>query len=423
VFCSCAKIYMPGVKMVPGNYRVDEAEWEFAKCMETGQCYAVNDTVIDWTTSYSGLNQLLMRRHPAKTSSGRPRGFSAKSKIRFLGVLLGVWEGRGKNHPFSSCNFNLIYFCAGFGKEDGSMPHDIPKLTPEQIAIAGPQPESYPQCEDIVSRKQKRASSEDVSRQLRPRLAGKPAAETRKSSLFGEQLVSSVGSGKSSLYATGGKKLASSVNRLASGKSFVPSRKLVPRNHKDDVLFDAPFTDNRYLLVSGSESRGQELRGVVDDLYDAYVMSNPEDGIRMLQRWLRALHEGGDRAISRIREDWGEPPLAEGVPPSSSLAKVRASSEKPSYPKGVWPIPSSLRKQVRRDFSYQSKEVQDKVALILKKEDENEKQALQQGLRPVFKSVSQILKEAGGKMDDSSDSDSPPVKYSPASPSHSPPPA
>lgn len=100
MFCSCAKIYMPGVKMVPGNYRVDEAEWEFAKCMETGQCYAVNDTVIDWTTSYSGLNQLLMRRHPAKTSSGRPRGFSAKSKIRFLGVLLGVWEGRGKIHSF-----------------------------------------------------------------------------------------------------------------------------------------------------------------------------------------------------------------------------------------------------------------------------------------------------------------------------------
>lgn len=312
------------------------------------------------------------------------------------------------------------------------MPHDIPKLTPEQLAIAGPQPESYPKCESSESRK--RAFSEDLSRKLRPRSAEEPGM--RKSSLSdtgGKKLVS----GKSSLYATGGKKLVSSVasskyatkslaSSLASGKASVPSRKLVPRNHIDDVLFDAPFTDYRYLLVSSSESRARELRRAVDEIYDAYVSDNvtenPENDIRMLQRWLRALHEGGDRALSRILQDCGEPPVAEGVSPSSSLAKVRASSEKPLYPKGVWPIPSSLRRQVRRDFSFQTKEVQDKVALILKEEEENEKQAVQQGLRPVFKSVSQILKEAGGKLDDSSDSDSPPVKYSPISPSHSPPP-
>jgi hypothetical protein len=308
------------------------------------------------------------------------------------------------------------------------MPHDIPKLTPEQIAIAGPQPESYPKCEASDSRK--RTFSEDLSRKLRPRSAEEPGM--RKSSLSdsgGQRLVS----GKSSLHATGGKKLVSSIasskyatkglaSSLASGKPSVPSRKLVPRNHTDDVLFDAPFTDYRYLLVSSSESRARELRRAVDKIYDEYVTANPENDIRMLQRWLRALHEGGDRAISRILQDWGESPVAEGVSPSSSLAKVRASSEKPLYPKGVWPFPSSLRRQVRRDFSYQTKEVQDKVALILKEEEENEKRAVQQGLRPVFKSVSQILKEAGGKMDDSSDSDSPPVKYSPASPSHSPPP-
>lgn len=96
---------MPGVELVPGDYRVDDQEWRFVKCMTTGQCYPVHNGVPNLACAYAGLNELLSKRHPATAPSGRPRGFSAKSKIRFLGVLLGVWEGRGDRFPFvlSSC--------------------------------------------------------------------------------------------------------------------------------------------------------------------------------------------------------------------------------------------------------------------------------------------------------------------------------
>ena len=87
---------MPGVELVPGDYRVDDQEWQFVKCMKTGACYPVHNGIPDLSYEYAGLNELLAKRHPATTKSGRARGFSAKSKIRFLGVLLGVWEGRGK---------------------------------------------------------------------------------------------------------------------------------------------------------------------------------------------------------------------------------------------------------------------------------------------------------------------------------------
>lgn len=106
----------------------------------------------------------------------------------------------------------------------------------------------------------------------------------------------------------------------AEGGDGFGERLLAPQAPRPSgVLFDAPFTDARFFLVSSMNSRGRELQGVVDDLYDAQVMQNPEEGIRMYQRWLKALYEGGDRAIARIRHDWGEPPLPADYPRAPPL--------------------------------------------------------------------------------------------------------
>lgn len=84
------------MRYIPGDYSVDGGMYHFVKCMETGWYYAKVDGRIDFSNAYAGLNELLRERHPGTTkTSGKPRGFSVKSKIRILNVLLSVWETRG----------------------------------------------------------------------------------------------------------------------------------------------------------------------------------------------------------------------------------------------------------------------------------------------------------------------------------------
>lgn len=292
------------------------------------------------------------------------------------------------------------------------------------------------------------------------------------------------------------------------------ARRLVPQSHLESgMLFNAPFTDARFLLVSSINSRSRELQGVVDDLYDAQVMDHPEERIRMLQRWLKALYEGGDRAIARIRHDWGEPPLpavdasapplvgsavgdAGGLLSGAALAEyearrdanrsskraaragisvaeyeaqrdadrearsaVQANSqdvnvtgptrwpatvpdeaaagggrslasprhdeqfaaslvaeenssfsppkrkERKVYPKGVWDVSAFQRAQVRRELPSLPAPVQDRVAAIFHRERVLEREAVHAGLRPVFMSLAQILREAGAYQEDDSSPD------------------
>ena len=425
---------MPGVEYVPGDYRVDDQEWQFVKSMETGQCYPVVDGVTDFYYPYAGLNELLRDRHPATTPSGRQRGFSAKTKIRFLGVLLAVWEGRGELFILirmfrAFLAEHVIAHLAGFGNNDFTLPHDIPRLLPEQLAIAGPQPDVY--SADLVrpydnewskrgrvwstgapedpyasanprrSKKRARVSSSSSSSAGAPAASVKrarhspaPAPVSRAVSRLRARVVAAVpvsiahmqaarrarkksvaravkskpqsvqlsrskqaqsnkqGARKCNTRAQakpssgGGARAAAGgggglARRLAEeedggfgarqleeerGAGF-GARRLAPQSHPDSgVLFNAPFNDSRFLLVSSINSRGRELQGVVDDLYDSQVMQNPEEGIRMLQRWLKALHEGGDRAIARIRHDWGEPPLSAEYPRAAPIAPLASAA-------------------------------------------------------------------------------------------------
>jgi len=95
---------MPGLKYFPGDYFVDNAEFYFVRCKKTNLYYGRVDGETDFSVGYSSLNQLLRERHPGFTStSGKQRGFSAKSKIRILNVLLSVWENRGECFALVFC--------------------------------------------------------------------------------------------------------------------------------------------------------------------------------------------------------------------------------------------------------------------------------------------------------------------------------
>ena len=288
---------MPTVELVPGDYWLDAQEWQFVQCMKTGQCYAVWDGVPDQSHAYAGLSQLLCERHPRESkSSGRQRTPYAKGKIRFLGVELTIWEKHG------GCLFLWRIMCetdtneeeeaaAGFGNDAFTLPHTIPRLTPAQLAIAGPQPAIY---------SSNRVFPYANAWSKRGRIWSKGAPEEPS------PLPTSTTRTRATKRASAD---SAAPKRRRRGHSPPPPAE---EEDKDGVLFDAPFTCARLLLVSHpsamASSRHQRgLEGAVDALFDTEVARMEEERgrpihcIRMLQRWLRALSDGGDRAIARLR--------------------------------------------------------------------------------------------------------------------------
>ena len=186
-------------------------------------------------------------------------------------------------------------------------------------------------------------------------------------------------------------------------------------------MFDAPFTEERYMLVR-SNSRQRELEGVVDDLFDSQVMQDPEEGIYMLQRWLKALYDGGIRAISRIRNDWGEPPLPASEAMALGFPDPNAGGSIPSpashgIPLGSWKSHSNITQdglldcdavemQIAGGAGYDSVKVEShQVSLAMPPPPASG--AVSSGastvpheLHPVFGAMLQILKDAVDCQDD-----------------------
>lgn len=199
------------------------------------------------------------------------------------------------------------------------------------------------------------------------------------------------------------------------------ARLLVPRYQEDGVMFDAPFTEERYMLVR-SNSRQRELEGVVDDLFDSQVMQDPEEGIFMLQRWLKALYDGGIRAISHIRNDRGEPPLPASEAMALGFPDPNAGGSIPSpashgIPLGSWKSRSNITQdgllncdavamQIAGGAGYDSVKVEShQVSLAMHPLPASG--AVSSGastvpheLHPVFGSMLQILKDAVDCQDD-----------------------
>lgn len=477
---------MPGQKLVPGDYRMDGQYWPFVKCMDTGRCYPVRDGTPDLTSPFSGLHELVRSCHALGiSSSGHPRSFSVKGVVRFLSVFLGVWEQRGKPIPFASprqcpLSDHALYFFAGFGNDDFMLPHDIPRLTEQQLEVAGPQPDHYspdlvfpcqhapPSPRAPVLRKRACPVSQEVDRETAPDTVTKRArsratesraqVEVQPSRTAGQakkQLGNKRVTGMDTLIPnsrhgkgrTGFSKPTFQQAELMRKRQFKPNpnpswqpqqtggfgaRMLPPRSHpQSGVLFQADFTDSRFLLVSSADMRQRELEGVVDDLYDSQVMQHP-DSIRMLQRWLRAVYEGGDRAITRIRHDWGEPPLPAPLafaPPLREPAAGAGAALSPrslgriarNIPLGSWPgarqdalssydqdgllgpddsarnFDTVKRDQVSLGPPQFSSLAQDFVAPLDSRFDESD--AARSGLLSAITSLARLLREAGACQD------------------------
>ena len=95
VMLGVGQIHMPGVDLIPGEYRVDQVDWYFVKSQKTGHCYPVIDGEVIHDLKFSGIHEMMRERHPGYTPSGRPRGFSSPGMVRVLGVLLIKWRERG----------------------------------------------------------------------------------------------------------------------------------------------------------------------------------------------------------------------------------------------------------------------------------------------------------------------------------------